>query len=105
MEPAPAHVYDFVGELGGLDPAKAVALATKVITLRPQTERVALDFQNVGTVSSGFANAFFLTLAGAAPLQEWKEILILTGLDSHQRHVLARSLQAARHASAQTARS
>jgi len=98
------QVYDIVGELGGLDPAKAVALATKVITLRPQAARVALDFQKVGTVSSGFANAFFITLAGAAPLQAWKEILVLTGLDSHQQHVLARSLQAARHASAQVTR-
>lgn len=104
MTSASLRVHDVVGELGGLDPAKAVVLATKVIALRPQAERVTLDFQNVGTVSSGFANAFFLTLAKAAPLESWKAILVLNGLDSHQGHVLARSLQAARHASAEVVR-
>ncbi len=92
------RVHDAVGNLGGLDPDKALVLAKQVIALRSAAEQIELDFEHVGTVSSGFANALFLALAAHAPLESWRQTLVLKALDKQQGQVLARSLRAARNA-------
>ena len=90
------RVRDWVGQLGALEPDQGAQLARHLVE---RSTRAVLDFAGAGPVSSGFANAFFVELAAARPLHEWRKDLEFVGLDSRQAEVMARSLKAARNAS------
>jgi hypothetical protein len=100
MTDASAHVRvrDWVDDLGALEPGSATRLAQHVIDRSVGNAAVVVDFQGVGTITSGFANAFFLELAETRPLDEWRRIVQFTGLAPRQAQILAKSLQAARDA-------
>ncbi len=89
-------VRDWVGERGALEPSAATRLAQHVVEKRSVVGRLVLDFAGVGTISSGFANELFLTLAQVRPLDEWRQFLEFTGLASSQAQVITKSLHAAR---------
>jgi hypothetical protein len=90
------EVRDWVGDLGALDPSVASRLAQHVIDKRTVAQRIVLDFRGVRSVSSGFANELFVSLARVSPLTEWQDVLTFSGLASTQAQVIAKSLNAAR---------
>lgn len=85
-----------VGALGALTPAEGNALAERIVDLAAETNLVTLDFTGVSAVTSSFANALFLTLADAKPLDEWRASLRFTHVSASAADVITRSLQAAR---------
>jgi hypothetical protein len=95
-ETAIIRVRDWVGDLGALKPADGERLAKHLIE-RAGSPKVSLDFADVGTLTSGFANAFFVVLGGARPLAEWRDELEFVSLASRHAEVLARSLRALRN--------
>ena len=89
--------HSLLGESGGTDPDRAVTLAKLIVEkTRSVPGPLTLSFQGVGAVSSGFANAFFLTLASARPLDEWSRVLNFVDLGALQSRVMRASLRAAR---------
>jgi len=92
------RVREWVDELGALEPLAATRLAQHVVDRSSEGGTLVVDFEGVGTIVSGFANAFFLELAETRPLDEWRRIVQFVGLTTRQAQVLSRSLQAARNA-------
>jgi hypothetical protein len=82
-------VSDWVDPVGALEPAAASRLADHLI--KEKGTHIVLDFSEVRAISSAFANALFMGLAQAMPLDAWREILSFDGLDARKAEVLAKS--------------
>lgn len=85
------------GAGGALEPKVGSSLAEHVIEHGRDADRIELNFADVGTVSSAFANAFLLRLAATAPLEEWRKRLDFKALGPRQADVIAKSIRAARN--------
>jgi hypothetical protein len=97
-EPRCIEANGVLGTSGGIEPDVARVLADVVVAeSHGGAMAVALDFTGINLISSGFANAFFLSLQRVRPLSEWRETLSFVGLGSLQAEILRRSLHAAQN--------
>lgn len=94
-------VRDRVGTFGALEPTTGNSLGTEIVSLSKTSLNITLDFSGISAISSAFANALFVALNRARPLDDWRSILHFVGLGPKQADIIAGSLRAVRSEIAQ----